>query len=125
MYAGGGEVVSFRLSRLNPLDLGFRSAETTVPLDEITSRLRNKLMELMRIGKIKRDDAIQIDDDLDAIPNSSNKMVWEWVNTNAVTDIIKRMGYDSIILREGMQSHLGNVITYGILNKSKLTRIKS
>jgi hypothetical protein len=124
MYADGGELVEFRLSKITPIDLGFRSAETSVKLEEVTSRLRSVLMDLMRVGKIQRIQAIKIDDDIDKLSNQSYKMVWEWVNMKDVSDLIVRMGFDAIVLREGMQSHSGNVLTFGILNKSKLTRAR-
>lgn len=124
MYTSGdGELLTFELktSRLEALDLGFRSSETPVKFDEVQSRFKQALMGLFKDKKISRDKAMDIIDGLDKIEGTGHRPVWEWVQVPEMVKLIKQAGFNAIRHNEGLTAHAGNVVTYGILDQ-KLIR---
>ncbi len=124
MYTSGdGELLTFELktSRLEPLDLGFRSSETPVKFDEVQSRFKQALMKMFKDKKISRDKALSIINDMDKIEGTGHRPVWEWVQVPEMVKLIKQAGFNAIRQNEGMTAHAGNVVTYGILDQKLIS----
>lgn len=116
-----GEMVTFNISqKLNAIDLGFRRAETHVPFDEIRSRLVSAIMDQFSKKALSEAQARKLVDELDKIKYSGLLKVYEWVHKKNILALIKKMGYNAIIQREMDKG----AMTYGILDKKLLTRIK-
>lgn len=125
MYADSGDLVSYRVAgRLDPLDLGFRAAEISVPFSEVSDRFRARIMDRFQSKAISKNDAMSILDTLDDLQISGHKQVWKWVHDPKFLPLIKKAGFNAVKQREGLQSLRGDVDTYGILDYSTVKRIK-
>lgn len=125
MYGASGEVVKFKLrtSKLVPLDLGFRASETQVKWDEVQGRIVQEIMRMFSENKLSRDAAIRVKDKVDDMQLSGHKQVWEWMHIPKVTKLIKEIGFNAIIQREGLSAHSGDTVTYGILDQSLIRKL--
>ena len=119
-----GEVTEYRITkRIDDIDLGFRAAEISVPFEEVRGRLKTALMDRYEENRVTEKTAIDIAEKLDSLKYSGTKPVWFWMYKPAVIQSIRSMGFNCIKQREGIQSHTGNVITYGILDRSMISKI--
>lgn len=116
-----GEVITYKLSgQINPLDLGFRVAETDVQAREVLSRIRQKLFYTSTSVPLQEmaDDQIRL---LVAEMKTVRGRVWELVQHPKILDIIELIGWNVIVQREGFY-HQG-VTTYGVIDKKLLKRM--
>lgn len=119
MYAAGGDIVQFKLNnRLKEIDFGFRSAETSVTFDELQGRLKLAIMKQFKDGNLSRDKAMKLVDQLDGINQTGHNPVWLWLQNKEITRLIRQAGFNAIKQREGMRAGNGDVITYGVLDRS-------
>ena len=105
------------LSALRILNLGFRTDEVEVKADEIVSRLKQRLLELFEQGKLSRDLALQIMDDMES-PPTGFKPVWKWMQESFFLNVLKKAKYDLV-----HQPDEADV--YGVLNTRILTNVKN
>lgn len=119
------ELLTYKVKgNLNPLNLGFRSVETEVKFDEIISRLKQAIMSQFEKGKLSRDEAMNIMKTISSLkPISGYKQVWEWIHIKDILDIIKDSGFNVIQQNEGLIKGKGDIITYGILDKSIVSKL--
>ena len=108
-----------RLGNVNALELGFRSLDTMVSIGDITERLKNRLMDLYRNGKISREKAIKLVEILNNMNQSGHKKVWEWMADTKILAIVSYMGFNALKFREGTN----DTVTYGILDTSLLKKM--
>lgn len=122
MYTDGvGEVKEFKITKeLIPLDLQFTSAEVDVNYSDIKDRLAEAIIERFEKNKLTDTVALQLIDNLRELKFSGMMKVYEWMYKPQIITIIKKAGFNVIMQREGLKSYKGNVITYGILDKTML-----
>lgn len=108
-----------RLGNVNALELGFRSLDTMVSIGDITERLKNRLMDLYRDGKISKEKAIKLVEILNNMNQSGYKKVWEWMADTKILAIVSYMGFNALKFREGTN----DTVTYGILDTSLLKKM--
>jgi hypothetical protein len=122
-----GELKTFSLdlSKLEPLNLGYRAVETSVQYKDIQERLIEQILEeRFATRKINETKAINLVERCRELKFAGHKQVWEWVHVNDILKIIKEAGFNAIIQNEGMKYHSGSVSTYGILDKRLLKLLR-
>lgn len=126
MYANGvggtGEVLVYKISKnMVPIDLGFRAAETFVTYEDIRGRINDAILDRFENKHLTEDQTLKLLDSLRVLKLSGTHAVHEWMHNPKIVEVIKKAGFNCIRQNEGMKAHTGNVITYGILDKSLLS----
>lgn len=126
MYANGtggtGEVLVYKISkRMVPIDLHFRAAETFVTYEDIRGRINDAILERFENKQLTEDQTVKLLDSLRALKLSGTHPVHEWMHKPQIIDVIKKAGFNCIVQHEGLKAHVGDVVTYGILDKSLLS----
>lgn len=121
-YSGKGEVVEYKITRkLVPLDLGFAYSEVDVDYEEIRGRLNQAILDRYEAKQLSDKKAMELLDQLRKLKFSGMARAHEYMHKPQIIDIIKKAGFNCILQREGMLPRKGNIITYGILDKSLLS----
>ena len=110
----------------NPFDFGFRDSETTVPIKEMTERLKAGVMSSYDSGNIDKPTALKLVErlrSLDTKYTGAEKYLraYEWVNTEPeIVGVLKESGYDGMISREGGK---GAYNTYAVFSPTQIKSI--
>ena len=125
MYSEGskeGTVLCFEINdfSLHYIDLGFRSVETEVKMEELISRIKPYILEQYEKKVISKEKALQLMKSLSKITSTGYKQVWEHVHDKNLIAIFQEAGFNAIRQNEGLLKYKGNVVTYGILDKRLL-----
>lgn len=119
---GKGQVKKFKITKtLEPLDLQFINSDVDVPYIEIRQRLKDAMLELYEKNKITEKKILELFDVLNKLTPSGTIPVWQWMEKKEILTVIKQAGFNCILQREGMKRYAGNIITYGLLDKSLLS----
>jgi len=123
--SGKGEVLEYKITKtLVPLDLQFVNAEVDVKYNDVRGRLNDAIINRFSEKKLTRETALKLTDELRNLNFSGLFRVHEWMNKKPILNVIKKAGFNAILQREGMKFGAGNIITYGILDKSILSKVK-
>jgi hypothetical protein len=123
-FGGKGEVIEYKITKtLVPLDLQFVYSEVDVGYEEIRVRLNDAILEQFEHGRLTQTKTEELLDALRALKTKFSGMlqVNEWMHKPQIVEIIKKAGFNCILQREGMRPRVGDIITYGILDKSLLS----
>ena len=120
--AYGGEVLKYRISgTLVPIDLGFRSADTFVTYEDIRGRIIDAILARFEKKRLTEARTLELLDELRSLKLPGSNRVHTWMRNSKIVDVIEKAGFNCILQHEGMQFDDGNIITYGLLDKSLLS----
>lgn len=121
-YSGKGQVIEYRISKtLVPIDLNFAYAEVDVNYEDIRGRMNDAILDRYEKGHISDKAAENLLDSLRKLKFSGMAPVHEWMHKPQIVEVIKKAGFNCILQREGLRPRQGNIITYGLLDKSLLS----
>lgn len=121
-YSGKGEVKEYKITKkLVPVDLNFAYAEVDVNYEDIRERLNTAILDRYENNQLSDKKALELMDELRKLKFSGMSPVHEWMHKPQIVAVIKKAGFNCILQREGLQPRKGNIITYGILDKSLLS----
>jgi hypothetical protein len=116
-------LLKYKVSVKKPFDFGFRTLNVDVKLSDIFERILIAANEL-KLPKKKLDDVYELLDSFeDKYKSKMNEMkpMWKfWMEYPELTQILKKMGYDSIQAKEGLKS---NIETIGVLDFNKTQKL--
>lgn len=125
LYSDGAQNIhEFKVNIKNSFRFRFRTLSVHVKLEDIMERILSDLMdkygtELLHATVLEIEEQIEVA----AGKYSKNKMmlVWEWWDqVPEIAHILKAMGYDSIMAREGNNN---DITTYGLFDKRMLRKL--
>lgn len=117
-----GEVLTYRISgTLVPIDLGFRSADTFVTYEDIRGRINDAIIERFENKRLTETRTVELLDALRSLKLPGSNRVHTWMRNSKIVDVIEKAGFNCIVQHEGMKFDDGNIITYGLLDKSLLS----
>jgi hypothetical protein len=122
LLSGKGEVIEYKIAKkLVPLDLGFSYAEVDVDYEELRGRLNQAILDRYENKQLSDKKAMELLDELRQLKFSGMSRSHEYMHKPQIIAVIKKAGFNCILQREGMLPRKGNIITYGILDKSLLS----
>ena len=117
-----GEVLTHRISgTLVPIDLGFRSADTFVTYEDVRGRIIDRILNRFENKRLTETRAVELLDALRSLKLPGSNPVHTWMLNSKIVDVIEKAGFNCIVQHEGMKFDDGNIITYGLLDKSLLS----
>lgn len=123
----GGNIMPVYTKIEKPMNLGFRTQLTHTKFKDISSRIKNNLMDDYKIGKTSINSALAAITHLDmgVAENKDNmKHIFQWQDQSKhLHDALKSAKYDSIESKEGDTQAIGDQPThktYGILHPENI-----
>jgi hypothetical protein len=115
----GSNVMPVKIKSDKPFDFGYRSQFTEVKYDDMLDRLRRGANDALGRGDITRDKGLDILDKIEDMRDAATdvndmKPVYSWWNNKPeMVDVLKDLGHDSLIAKEGIDDNISTVAIFG------------